>query len=85
MEDTVIPATIITNSPSKAIRIKCLDCGGSRQGVRICTSEDCALFPFRFGKNPFSKRGKNVNADVAEKRKKQMRENRLKAKGLKNT
>ena len=39
--------------PIKAIRAKCLDCccGQSRE-VAACPSDDCSLFPFRFGKNP---------------------------------
>ena len=41
-------------NPVKAIREKCLDCCcGSAQEVSMCVIEDCALYPFRFGKNPF--------------------------------
>lgn len=41
-------------SPLKAIRQKCLDCvWGNATEVRLCPSESCPLFPFRFGKNPF--------------------------------
>lgn len=44
-------------SPLKAIREKCLDCScGSRKEVELCPISKCALFPFRFGKNPFRKR-----------------------------
>lgn len=45
-------------SPLKRIKAHCLDCGGSRQGVKSCTgkllSEDrlCYLHPYRFGHNP---------------------------------
>ena len=43
----------ITN-PVKAIRQFCIDCnGGSLYEVKNCTSPNCALFPFRFGKNPY--------------------------------
>lgn len=43
----------ITN-PVKAIRAKCLDCCcGSSNEVELCTCADCALYPFRFGKNPY--------------------------------
>ena len=43
----------ITN-PVKAIRAKCLDCCcGSPEEVRQCPCENCALYPFRLGKNPF--------------------------------
>ena len=42
-------------NPVKAIRAKCLDCcGGNPSNVRDCTAENgCALFEFRFGKNPY--------------------------------
>ena len=44
-------------SPAKAIRAFCLECcGGNSNEVRNCTSERCPLKPFRFGKNPFTKR-----------------------------
>ena len=40
-------------SPLKAVRAKCLDCsGGSAKEVRECDISTCALWPFRFGKNP---------------------------------
>lgn len=41
-------------NPVKAIRAKCLDCCcGSAHAVSLCPCEDCSLFPFRFGKNPY--------------------------------
>ena len=44
-------------SPVKAIRAKCLDCCmGSPAEVKRCHISDCELHPFRFGKNPYSKR-----------------------------
>lgn len=47
------PATSNQN-PVKAIRLKCLDCcAGQRTEVEKCTARQCALFPFRLGKNPF--------------------------------
>jgi len=42
-------------NPMKAIRAKCLDCNGNAYEVRLCPCEDCALWPFRLGKNPFRK------------------------------
>ena len=43
-------------SPLKAIRAKCIDCsGGSANEVKLCTVNECELYPFRFGKNPFRK------------------------------
>jgi hypothetical protein len=43
-------------SPLKSIREKCLDCNGTASEVKLCPCTDCALWPFRFGKNPYSKR-----------------------------
>lgn len=41
-------------NPVKAIRKKCLDCCmGQTEEVKQCPIEDCELYPFRFGKNPF--------------------------------
>lgn len=43
-------------SPAKAIRLKCLDCCcGSSYEVERCPCKDCSLYPFRFGKNPYTK------------------------------
>ncbi len=40
-------------APLKAIRKNCIDCsGGSLKEVGECAVADCALFPFRFGRNP---------------------------------
>ena len=42
------------HNPVKAIREKCLDCcGGSTLEVKECTAENCPIYPFRLGKNPF--------------------------------
>jgi hypothetical protein len=43
---------MITN-PMKAIRAKCLDCNYTSNEVAQCPCTDCALWPFRFGKNPY--------------------------------
>lgn len=44
-------------NPVKAIREKCLDCCcGSYTEVSTCTATKCALYPFRFGKNPYRQR-----------------------------
>ena len=41
-------------NPVKAIREFCLDCSGdSSAEVKRCTSKNCPLYPFRFGKNPY--------------------------------
>ena len=41
-------------NPLKAIRKKCLDCCvGQVDEVKKCPIEDCELWHFRFGKNPY--------------------------------
>jgi len=41
-------------SPLKAIRAYCTDCSGNSVSERKnCVIEDCAIYPFRNGKNPF--------------------------------
>lgn len=56
--------------PLKAIRLKCLDCsGGSWNEVSQCWAEDCPLYPFRFGKNPF-----RVKREMSEEQKEAARE-----------
>lgn len=46
----------ITN-PVKAIRAKCLECCcGQQNEVKLCPCTDCALYPFRFGRNPYRAR-----------------------------
>lgn len=40
-------------TPLKSIRLRCLDCCGYQaKEVRLCSCTDCALWPFRFGRNP---------------------------------
>jgi len=40
-------------TPVKAIRLKCVDCcAGQLNEVKLCTVEDCPLFPYRMGKRP---------------------------------
>lgn len=68
-------------SPIKAIRLKCLDCCcGQRVEVNLCPCEDCALWPFRFGKNPYSTKtfSDEQKAAMAE-RMRSHRENKKKA------
>lgn len=44
---------VITN-PVKVIREKCLECCcGQASEVSLCTIEDCPLWVWRFGKNPY--------------------------------
>lgn len=55
-------------TPLKAIKKHCLDCRfGNRKEVVACDDEDCNLYPFRIGKNPF--RGKR---ELSEEEKKEM-------------
>ncbi len=52
-------------TPMKAIRKKCLDCCCfSFTEVKLCTAEDCTLWPYRFGKRPSTVSRK---AKIAEK------------------
>jgi len=45
--------TNIRLRPLKAIRAKCLECSADQiTMVKNCVSEDCSLFPYRFGTNP---------------------------------
>ena len=47
----------MSKSPVKAIPEFCLECcGGSAKTVRECPSSNCALYAFRFGKNPYINR-----------------------------
>lgn len=40
-------------TPIRAIRLKCIDCmAGSAREVKLCPSDDCPLFGYRFGKRP---------------------------------
>ena len=51
-------------NPVSGIRAFCMICqGGSAPGVRYCTAIQCALFPFRMGKNPFYGRLKDEDTE----------------------
>lgn len=69
-------------NPVKAIRKKCLDCCmGQTEEVKQCPIEDCELYPFRFGKNPF-----RAKREFTEEQKEALRsrmENARKNKGKK--
>lgn len=46
----------MSTNPVKAIREHCIDCcGGLSSEVKMCSVTNCALHPFRFGKNPYRK------------------------------
>ena len=58
----------IIKSPLKAIRKNCLECvGGSSTEVKLCPVEKCILWPFRFGKNPYTKRKHPLTEEQKEK------------------
>jgi hypothetical protein len=40
---------------SKIVRLKCLDCAGTAQEVRLCTCVTCPLWSVRLGHSPFRK------------------------------
>ena len=56
-------------TPLRAIRAKCVDCmNGQRKEIRVCPCQDCALWVFRTGHNPYragvgGKGFKSKNAD----------------------
>ena len=65
-------------SSAKAIRAFCLDCvGGSAQEVRLCPAKKCALYPYRFGKNPFKPK-----REYSEEERAKMAERLAKARSL---
>lgn len=69
-------------NPLRAIREKCLDCCCmSANEVKLCTIEKCALYPFRFGKNPYRKKKEYTEEELARKRE-QFKANMLKAKTI---
>jgi hypothetical protein len=39
-------------TPVRAIRRKCSECAGSPRAATRCEKEDCALHPYRAGRNP---------------------------------
>lgn len=51
-------------NPVKAIRDKCIDCCcGSTLEVKECAVEQCPLFPYRLGKNPFRQKRKMTDEE----------------------
>lgn len=70
----------MTVSPLKAIREKCLDCNFNAYEVKHCPCTDCALYPFRFGKNPYRKK-----KEYTEEQKENMRERLKKARESKKS
>lgn len=59
----------------KAVRAKCLDCCcGQEAEVRRCAITDCSLHPYRFGTNPFSKRGDLMTDEDRKARSERMKQ-----------
>lgn len=62
-------------SPLKAIRNKCLDCMGYQPShVKECGAGNCALHPFRMGRDPFRKK-----RDLTEEQRETLVDRMLKA------
>lgn len=54
-------------TPLKAIRKNCLECSSNNASeVNNCIIKDCALYPFRLGKNP-NRKGIGGNPDFNRK------------------
>lgn len=63
-------------NPVKAIRAKCLDCCCAQANeVKLCPVENCPLWPFRFGKNPY--RTRNLTPEQREAAAERLKQARL--------
>lgn len=61
-EGRIIQAQERIKNPVSAIRAKCIDCAGGEPGtVKNCEHSNCALYLFRFGKDPYRGREKPEN------------------------
>ena len=71
-DDGMIVYRKVCTTRKEAIRVFCMECVGMDRLKRMpktygyddikgCPDEDCPLFPFRLGKNPFSRRKGNPN------------------------
>lgn len=69
----------VIKNPVKAIRAYCLSCVcGSSTEVDRCPIEECPLYPFRYGKNPF-----RTKRELTEEQKTAMAERLKKARDAK--
>ena len=65
-------------SPAKAIREFCIECMGGRENegymkqISECGSPHCAVFEFRFGKNPYHTQ--NLTAEQRKERADRLKE-----------
>ena len=63
-----------------AVKAKCLQCCcGSPKEVKNCPCIDCALYPYRLGKNPYRK-----SREYTEEEKEKLKERAKKARESKN-
>ena len=69
-------------NPVKAIRKKCLECSGDYiKEVENCPVVECAIWPFRFGKNPYRKIVlSDEEIEIRRERMKSLRNSQLEAK-----
>ena len=68
------------STPMKAIQVFCFECcGGMKQDIKECTAKDCALYPYRMGKNPYRK-----SREYSDEEKEQLKERVKKAREMKN-
>ena len=52
----------------KAIRLQCLECVGTFAEIENCSCQECALYKFRFGDNPYTRKtAKGASAEQMEK------------------
>jgi len=52
-------------TPLQSIKAHCIECmGGVRSEVVLCTSPNCNLYPYRFGKNPNIKGRPGGNPEI---------------------
>lgn len=63
-----------------AIRAKCVECSGNVKQVSLCELEDCALWPFRMGVDPYRKK-MTLSEEEKERRRKQFDKVRKNKKG----
>ena len=71
-------------TPLKAIRAKCLECCcGQIKEVELCAVKDCALYSFRFGKDPYRAKRK-ITKEQKQEMTDRLEKYRNKMKGKKN-
>lgn len=64
-------------TPMQAIKAKCTECSESAREVKNCPVKDCALYPFRLGRNP------NIQRSYTEEQKQAMRDRLAAARDIK--